>query len=198
MMFRKVTPMRECVCVCYTCVSQKISTHLLQKVSLLGWLVGGILLLPSAQNHLRCGANPSRASNFWLNFSPVDVDRLKVGGIATFVLEIALPPGRVDGTDVVWKEKSYVSDQNIFTFLSGLKIDGKAAHHSTSLWQSDDTLVETQSWPSPCNAPFKNQLLRFVLVIVNININIGPDVFSHGMCWLLLLALIPSITCRSS
>ena len=60
MMFRKVTPMRECVCVCYTCVSHKISTHLLQKVSLLGWLVGGILLLPSAQNHLR--ANPSRAS----------------------------------------------------------------------------------------------------------------------------------------
>ena len=62
---------------------------------------GGILLLPSAQNHLRGGANPSRVSNFWLNFSPVDVDRLKVGGIATFVLEIALPPGRVDGTDVV-------------------------------------------------------------------------------------------------
>ena len=55
-------PMRERVCVCYTCVSHKISTHLLQKVSLLGWLVGGILLLPSAQNHLRGGANPSRAS----------------------------------------------------------------------------------------------------------------------------------------
>ena len=38
-------------CVITSCL---FYSHLLQKVSLLGWLVGGILVLPSAQNHLKC------------------------------------------------------------------------------------------------------------------------------------------------
>ena len=39
--------------LCYN-ILPLIFSYLLQKVSLLAWLVGGILVLPSAQNQLKC------------------------------------------------------------------------------------------------------------------------------------------------
>ena len=96
-----------------------MGSHLLQNVSLLGILVGGIRLFPSAQNleHqvivlcLRFKNNHSINEIFLLDgisksYKPsVDVDRLQLSSITTLVPEVALPPRRPDRADIVCKIK---------------------------------------------------------------------------------------------
>ena len=107
--------------------------YLLQKVSLLGWFVGGIRVFPSAQNHLQKeekgtwrifliralwrSVNPISLLREIFASSPVDVDWLKMGCITALVLEVALSPRCVDRTHVVCQNWLDFMFQQLFIFM---------------------------------------------------------------------------------
>ena len=126
-------------------------THLLQKVSLLGMLVGGIRLFPSDQNleilEILRKEYPENIGDIaqtirWCLSAEAERHRIPCSWSCTFCQKSRW------SWCCLHKKCDYILiflDPGIFT------------HPCASLGQSDDTLLETQSWPSPCNAPWECQ-----------------------------------------